>query len=339
MTSCEPEFRKYPNISEDTYFLFPENIKMDVGAFTIATINGVDSCFVELIYGEDVIDYSVQYNIGDTCFYGGITTYMILHSNAVGEARFHLYNNRLNIDTTIGITVQPSDNSEGGSVSGYSITPSNTKYKISVGTIEFTVIGPEAMGVRSMDEFILEKLDGSIIINNQTQGGYIRKQQVKLSHVGSALLKFYNEWWDTLIYIEVLPEYTTYTEPPLDFDDTRDSVLSKLGEPDAEEPGILNYNLSGPVYPYQLIVRFREDGILRDYDVMFSDPGAIYELPLYIKERYYEYGYTTYNGYHIYTRGYDQRIPSPYSPDNKVLVQNFIYGYVSYKNPARSSEW
>lgn len=340
LVGCEPEPFSNPSneIPSGVSFIVGNNNSLGVGNDGCITINGKDSCLVELNDGNDIVELETVYTIGDKYFYGGITTYIKTHPLAEGKAQCRLYNTKYGFDTTICIVVSNGTNPGGEDPSGYIISPNNTQFSISEGTIEITVTGPKPMGTKNLNTFVLFDYGGNVIYDNTT-GVYIRKQSLQLSHVGTAGYKFYNEEWDTTIRIEVLPQYSTYSEPDLDFDDTRDSIILKIGTPDSENESenTFTYLLDGPVYSYTLTIRLQNEGTLKDYDISFSDEAAKEELRKFVAERYFRCG--THNGYYIYTRGFNQTAPSPYSEDNTVLIENFIQGTVSYKNPVRSWEW
>lgn len=339
LAGCEPDFSDIaPNVSSDVNYLFSDSISIVVGNDGLTTINGKDSCFVELADGEDVVELNTLYSIGDKYFYGGITSYVKIHPLSEGVAHCRLFNTKYEFDTTISIIVSSGTTPGGETTSEYVISPSNTHFSITEGIVELTVTGPKPMGGSNLNTFVLFNYGGNVAYDDSV-GAYVRKQRIQLSHVGSANFKFYNEGWDTIISIEVLPQYNTFTEPNLDFDDTRDSIMAKLGTPDSEDEsnGTLTYIFNGPEYAYTLMIRLRDVGVVKDYDVTFADEAAKEELRLFVQERYYRYG--THNGYYIYTKGFNQTVPSPYSEGNTVLIENFLHGSVSYKNPSRSWEW
>ena len=83
LTSCEPDvdFSDIAqDISTDVNYLFSDSVSIVVGNDGLATINGKDSCFVELVDGVDVVELNTLYSIGDKYFYGGITSFVKIHS-------------------------------------------------------------------------------------------------------------------------------------------------------------------------------------------------------------------------------------------------------------------
>ena len=338
IVGCEPDFpdNTIITIPDGTYFLIPDTMDtITLGNNRCMTIHGKDSCFVEIL---DNLTRSILYATGDKFFDGGITTYLLLYPQTVGKAHFRLYNNRLNFDTIIEISVkeaQPVDTD----YTVYTFYPSDRNFPLTQKEAGISVTGPKTMGSKIMDAFILSSNGSGNTSRNNECDSYIN---IHLNYVGSAFVKFYNEDFDTLIRVDVLPSYTTFEEPPLDFDDTRDSVIAKLGEPNDEyTEGIyvsyMGYNCHGALYDYTIYVNFLSSGFVKDYEVAFTDEEAKAELKLFIEERYKKMN--TLNGYYIYARAYNTSYPNIYDSETKVLVENFLQGMVIYKNPENHSIW
>jgi hypothetical protein len=317
-------------------FLFSEDISITVGKDTLSTINGKDSCFVQIIDGEDIVNVTTQYVVDDKVFFGGTTSYLMIHPIAAGEAHCRLYNDKWGFDTTVTITIKENVVHGDTDYSVYTFYPENRNFPITQEDVTIGVKGPKAMGTKIMDKFILSSTANG---NNNINGNYDSWINIHLNYVGTAYVKFYNEDFDTLIQVSVLPIYTTFEEPPLDFDDTHDSVVAKMGTPSVDliTEGVIEYLCHGPIYDYTVRVNLLSSGTIKDYEVVFSDDEAKTELRSFIEERYKKMG--TWDGYYIYARAYDTTYPSLYDSETKVLVENFLHGKVVYKNPENHLNW
>ncbi len=333
IVGCEPDFPDNTiTIPDGTYFLIPDTMDtITLGNNRCVTIHGKDSCFVEIL---DNLTRSIMYATGDR-YFDGVTTYLLLYPQAVGKAHCRLYNNRLNFDTIIEISVieaHPADTD----YTVYTFYPSDRNFPLTQREARISVTGPKIMGSKITDQFILSGSSG----NRSSGNKCISYIDLRFNYVGTAFVKFYNEEFDTLIRVDILPTYTTYEEPPLDFDDTRDSIVAKLGVPQEEssEEQYLSYSYNGSLYEYTLRVNMLSSGVIKDYEVSFTDDEAKEELKLFIEERYKKMN-NTWNGYYIYARAYDTTYPNIYDSETKVLVENFLQGKIVYKNPENHSNW
>ena len=339
LAGCEPDvdFSDIaPNVASDVNYIFPDGISMVVGNDGLATINGKDSCFVELVDGEDVVELNTLYSIGDKCFYGGITSYVKIHSLSEGVAHCRLFNTKYEFDTTIIITVTNNHTPGDTSYTTYTFYPEDRNFPITQERAVLEAKGPKVMGTKIMDKFLLSSsTNGSNSINNNCTSWI----DIRLNYVGTAYVKFYNEDFDTLIQVNILPTYTTFEEPALDFDDTRDSILDKIGNPQIENTieNYLLYNLQGSVYAYTLRVNMLSSGVIKDYEIAFTEEAAKDELRGYVEERYMKM--TTWNGFYIYARAYNTTYPNTWDGETKLLVENFLQGKITYKNPENHTNW
>ena len=337
LAGCKPDFPDYSaEVQSGKDFLYPDNISLVIGKDELAIINGIDSCFVQLIDGEDVVEMNVIHVVGDKYFFGGITSYLQMHPIATGEAHCRLFNNSLRFDTTITISIAEEEIPQDTVFSEYTFYPEDRRFPITLGGTRLSVIGPKIMGKKIMDKFILSSSTDGSQDSNSVCTSWI---DIRFNYVGTACVKFYNEDFDTLIRVDVLPTYNTFEEPKLDFNDTRDSVVFKLGNPQIENPtdNYLIYNCQGENYPYTLKINLTSFGVIKDYEVAFADEEAKAELKLFIEERYKKM--STWNGYYIYARAFDTTYPSLYDSNTKALVENFSQGKVIYKNPENYPNW
>ena len=324
------------DVPSGTDFLFSDSMTLVVGKDMLSTINGKDSCFVQIIDGEDIVEMTTRYIVGDSVFYGGTTSYLMIHPIAAGEAHCRLYNDRWGFDTALTITIKDYVAPYDTNYSTYTFYPENRDFPITQERATIGVKGPKQMGTKIMDKFVLSSSANGHNIVGSNCDSWIA---LRFDYVGTAYVKFYNEDFDTLIQVNVLPTYTTYEEPPLDFDDTRDSVITKMGIPGLEDETerCLEYQLQGQTYSYIVRVYLLSSGLIKDYEVVFSDEEAKAELKPFIEERYKKM--QTWNGYYVYARAFDTSYPDIYDRETTVLVENFLQGKVVYKNPENYSNW
>ncbi len=338
IAGCEPDPFPTPdqNVPDGVNFMFSDNISLIVGNDGLVTINGKDSCFVELVDGEDIVELNTLYSIGDKYFYGGITSYVTIHSLSEGVAHCRLFNTLYEFDTTIVITVTNNHAPEDTSYTTYTFYPEDRNFPITQERARLEAKGPKVMGTKIMDKFLLSSsTNGSNSVNNNCTSWI----DIRLNYVGTAYVKFYNEDFDTLIQVNILPTYTTFEEPDLDFDDTRDSVVAKMGTPQSEstDENYLVYNCQGSQYAYTIRVNMLSSGVIKDYEIAFAEESAKEELRGFVEERYMKM--TTWNGFYIYARAFNTTYPNIYDGETKLLVENFLQGKIIYKNPENHTNW
>ena len=151
---------------------------------------------------------------------------------------------------------------------------------------------------------------------------------IKASHVGATSLRLFNNDFDTMVSFEVLPVYSsTYREPALDFNDTRDSVISKLGTPSTEGDGYLQYNNFQSFT--QLLVYFN-NGILSSYIVVFtSEPTSSTvhaEIESFLLERYESF-MPNYSTAKLYINAWE------YGDATKLISLENTQNRITYYNP------
>ena len=302
------------------------------------TIHGVDTCFVQLLDSTGVVSMTPMYVPGDKYFFEGVTTYVEFLFLPQSVFSYRLFNTKYGYECTVIDDFSPRDTTQTDTIieNGYTILSDDSSFSITQEEATFTVIGPKYVGAISLDKFLMGIKS---ISRSQQSSSCTTSVSLSLKYVGSANLKFYNEEIDTLIKVEIMPQYTTYEEPSLDFDDNRDSVIVKLGEPYEEDTvqNYLLYHLHGLVYEYTLRVNMSASGWIIDYEITFADEDAKSELRLFIAERYYK-TYSTWNGYNVYVRAFDDEYPSIYE-STKAVVENFLVGKVIYKNPSNYRYW
>lgn len=335
----KPDFGEnhYIDESSNVKFITPSVEFEKTGIKTFVCVHGVSGCGVSFNKNNGVFDIlNVFWAPDDEYFYNGITTYIYIEILSEGTAQCRLYNDNCQFDTVVTITVRerviPNDTNN----SLYTFYPENRDFPIAQEWATIGVKGPKQMGMKIMDQFVLSSSANG---HNSVGSDCDSWIALRFKYVGTAFVKFYNEDFDTLIQVNVLPTYTTYEEPPLDFDDTRDSVIAKMGIPGLEDETDrhLEYQLQGQTYVYIVRVFLLPSGLIKDYEVMVSGEEAKAELKSFVEERYKEI--QTWNGYYVYARAFDTSYPDIYDRGTTVLVENFLQGKVVYKNPENHSNW
>lgn len=327
--SCEPDFPCYSdNIQSECNFVVPSTVLVDrFGGAKCVAVSGKDSCFVQLVTGEGVVKIEAIHNIGDTIFFGGITSYIKIIPIAEGVATCRLYNNELEFDTIISIRV----------ASAYQFFPPSPHcFLISERIGEMGVVGPEAMNIEIMDNFIMSQTFQTI---TPQQDRVVSMVEVVLHRVGTTYVKFYNEDADTIIPIRVLPVYSTFTEPPLDFNDTQDSVRSKLIKTFSVYtylPAEQCYQIHDSLCMYNLYVNYSDEGTIKDYTVDLYQGADENELSGYINERYYRTAFYE-NGLPIFIKAVNVVTPS-ISGATVMVIPDYVNSTITYKDPVTYSQ-
>lgn len=106
-------------------------------------------------------------------------------------------------------------------------------------------------------------------------------------YVGKTTWYFSNSEVSKSIPVTVIPRYTTYNEPPLDFNDNQDSVTRKLGKPhfiDQTDTSTIYTYLNYSTSNYLMTV-FNESNEMDGYVLNFN-PVDTTEIRHFIEERY-----------------------------------------------------
>ncbi len=153
-------------------------------------------------------------------------------------------------------------------------------------------------------------------------------------HVGKTYLHIQDSLFDTLISVKILAEFYTYTEPQIDFDDTEDSVNTKLHE----LFGHCTYYSDSHYYQigdsrcrYNLYVNYSEDGVVDNYIVELYQGVESAELTGYINERYYKTTASV-GGLPVYIKAHNNEYPS-ISDATVVVIPDLTAHKVKYQNP------
>ena len=107
---------------------------------------------------------------------------------------------------------------------------------------------------------------------------------VTASFVGATTITLASEFDTKTFEVTVEPVSNLYPEPEIEFGESRESIIERFGEPDAEVEGAIAYG-SYSENSTMLMVMFDEDDLVQYYAVIF-DVEYSDELDTFLSERY-----------------------------------------------------
>ena len=198
--------------------------------------------------------------------------------------------------------------------------------------INFRSISGDSLKAEIFDCFVCNNTIGG---SNGSYESYQKSVFLRPSHVGSTQLHLYNSKYDETMRIVILPEFYTFTEPSLDFDDTQDSVALKLSSMHfTEENGV--YHITDPHNNYSLSMNYTTNGILDSYEVSLGNSVSSEEMTGYIAERYYKTSAYS-NGKPVYIKAFNEQNPS-ISYASVIVVMDIEARTITYQNPQTYSK-
>ena len=192
-------------------------------------------------------------------------------------------------------------------------------------TFRFRSSDGEELKLTVEDVFVVKSISGDTCIASIT---------VSPHHVGVTRLHIRNDKHDTTLSIRILPEFYTYPEPTLDFDDTYDSVMSKIMKFCTSYSYVNGsretFFIDSPT-KYTLQISYSTDSTIDHYSVALRDQCAEDELSGFIEERYYR---TTaqYDGNRVYIKAFNKTSPS-ISDATVIVIPDFNIQKINYQNP------
>lgn len=194
-------------------------------------------------------------------------------------------------------------------------------------TIHFRSISGDSLKAEIFDCFVCNNIIGGSYGSDES---FQKSVLLRPSHVGSTQLHLYNSKYDETMRIVILPEFYTFTEPSLDFDDTQDSVALKLSSMHfTEENGV--YHITDPHNNYSLSMNYTTNGILDSYEVSLGNSVSTEEMTGYIAERYYKTSAYS-NGKPVYIKAFNEQNPS-ISYAIVIVVMDIEARTITYQNP------
>lgn len=194
----------------------------------------------------------------------------------------------------------------------------------------------EGITVVNDDEFVAKLYNpSSSSISVGSSYSYTGHFSIAPVRVGRTNLHVSAQNHNTDIKVVILGEHYTYTEPGIDFDDTEDSVRSKL----IKTFSYYAYNSADQYYQvgdsrgkYNLYINYSNNGMIDNYVVDLYQGESAEEITGFISERYYKTSAYS-NGLPVYIKAYNLANPS-ISDASIVIIPNPTHHKVTYKNPA-----
>ena len=152
----------------------------------------------------------------------------------------------------------------------------------------------DAVKIKSNYETLNHEIEDTFIADIAifVSNGFDGEIEIKGLHVGKTNLRLFNDDVDMKFPIEVIGNYNTFSEPPIDFDDTRDSIKAKLGTPLLEDFPIDDttraYVYSDSVAERLFVLFFESSINCKTYALLFNDENVTLtnELQPFLEERY-----------------------------------------------------
>lgn len=251
-------------------------------------------------------------------------TFQRFDSGQIGIKKIRVYNN--DFDTTVYVEVVASQ------TGGYTFTPS---------IVNTTLTAPDFAKI----QYIAQTPFTSITVLDEfvtTIFTYSSRVDIYPKHVGKTFVRFLNAELDTLIPVNILPVYTTYDDPILDFDDTKDSFDVKYSlwtgnyTPYAgtDSAKLVYQNYQGSVHPCSLTAWFDATGHLCRYEVALTGV-SVSEIRNYLEERYKKWSANN-QGHYYYTKGFNVSVPGV-NESSVVVVEHADEGKIIYYKPSSFS--
>ena len=120
------------------------------------------------------------------------------------------------------------------------------------------------------------------------------------------------------IQVNIVPEYYTYSEPTIDFDDTKDSVIVKCGHNYTMDilNGTIESVIDGPRGEFTLKVYLDQQGVVSKFVVRLAAPSV--DLEAFLSERYHKVE-DAHQGRPAWLKAFDNPTPS---------ISESLYGVV-----------
>ena len=203
-------------------------------------------------------------------------------------------------------------------------------------SISFQSSNNRAIEINVEDSFI-STYRPTIISSNTSSSGTISYSYYKIIgmvspiHVGKTYLHVKDSiYYEKIIPVTILPEYYTFNELELDFDDTQDSVMLKVSSLQySEDDGV--YYIIDPHNDYSLKVNYSASGTVDSYEVELENSVSSDELTGYVAERYYKTNAYD-NGLPVYIKAYNILSPS-ISDASIIVILNAEARRITYRNP------
>lgn len=124
----------------------------------------------------------------------------------------------------------------------------------------------------------------SYSIENEFVATVSEEGLVTANYVGNTVVNLASESDTTAFEVTVEPVSNLYPEPEIEFGETKEAIIERFGQPEAETEDAIGY----PNYSensVMLMVMFNEEGLVENYAVIFATSFEE-ELETFVSERY-----------------------------------------------------
>jgi len=151
--------------------------------------------------------------------------------------------------------------------------------KLTVDTSEIALYSGEEHQIEAVSNFPITYLSENEYVATVSDDGLIKAQEI-----GETTINVSCDDVTEKISVEVLAEYDLYPEPIMEWGRTRESIISELGEPDANLSNSIGYFFYSPNAPVLMYV-FDENDKLESSSVFVKTVFSS-ELAAFLLERY-----------------------------------------------------
>ena len=154
--------------------------------------------------------------------------------------------------------------------------------------------------------------------------------KITAQYVGKTTISLKSEDDNRIFTVTIAPEYNLYPEPNINIGETKSSVISKLGTPDAITDGGIGYNNYSDAAPILMVLLDNNDRV-QGYSVFVK---TIYSSTLssFLGERYVFLGYS--DDTFMYTNGLTESTATKYIASR---YYNTNYWWVIYGNSSSNN--
>lgn len=154
--------------------------------------------------------------------------------------------------------------------------------------------------------------------------------KITAQYVGKTTIRLASEEDNRVFTVTVAPEYNLYPEPDIRFGETKASIISKLGTPDATTGGGIGYNNYSNAAPILMVLLDNNDCV-QGYSV-FVKTNYTSTLSNFLGERYVFLGYG--DDTFMYQNGLTESTATKYIASRYYNTNYWwvVYGKINSKN-------
>ena len=226
-----------------------EDVKLTVDTSEIALYSGEEHQI------EAVSNFPITY-LSDNEYVATVSDDGLVKAQEIGETTINVTSK--NVTEKISVEVLP---------------------KLTVDTSRVTLYSGEEHQIEAVSNFPITYLSENEYVATVSDDGLIKAQKV-----GETTINVSCDDVTEKISVEVLAEYDLYPEPIMEWGRTRESIISELGEPDANLSNSIGYFFYSPNAPVLMYV-FDENDKLESSSVFVKTVFSS-ELAAFLLERY-----------------------------------------------------